>query len=500
MSLKAKLVRGSIINLLDHVLKIAVIFITTPLMIEKLGEHNYGIWLVALTIIGYLRLLDLGLSFTGSRFLSQAVGSDNANDFDKHQTNLCFLFSRIAVVSLVLTFAITALPAILPRALPDLNEAKWILFSLGIATSVRFLTAIYTVILKSHLRYDLLGYSSIARTAIQGVVVATLLLMGFSLPALAIAYIVTDLLDQLIVLLFAKGVHTRPINLFPSKCYDLRPMLRYGTTAMLATVGHQLRTGIDPLIIGKVLGIASVPAFSLGTRFLHLFTDVINSLFGGNLLAAFSQLDGRNDAASLAKAFLDSTRLCTAIAVAGGGALFLFTPSFIHLWIGPAFAVSGTVSSILTIPTALMLAQYPASSLLFSKDQHNWMTFIAIGGGALNAILSVVLVFKTGILGPAIATAVELILFQGVLIAILAAKITSVPLPKYLFAMLRNALPYLTVALLISPLLPAPSDYNYKTFFFYTGAYAIASTCAFLIFTIDASERNSILRTIRAFK
>jgi len=347
------------------------------------------------------------------------------------------------------------------------------------------------------LRYDLLGYSSIARTFVQGASVAALLLAGYGLPALTLAYIATDVLDQLFVFLYTKRVQKVPPPIFPHSASDLKPILKYSTTAMLASLGHQLRTGIDPLIIAKFTGIANVPAYSVGTRFLQLFTDVVNSLFGGNLLAAFSQLNGRNDHESLARAFLNSTRICTAVAAAGGGALFLFTPPFLNLWLGPEFRVSGEISSILTVPTALMLAQYPANNLLYSKNEHRWIVFLAFGGGVFNAILSIYLAYKIGIKGPAIATALELLLFHGFLIAYLTPGLCSIPRTQYLLTLLRNSLPYAAVTAAFALFLPPALQFTYFTLFQFAASFSLAVSALFLLLTLTRPERTDLLGMLR---
>ncbi len=59
-----------------------------------------------------------------------------------------------------------------------LVEARWIVLALGSATALRFATRIFEVILKSHVRYDLLGAIAIIKTIIQAACVTYFLTRG----------------------------------------------------------------------------------------------------------------------------------------------------------------------------------------------------------------------------------------------------------------------------------------------------------------------------------
>ena len=63
MSLARKVLHSSGVNLLDHGVKFAAIFLLTPIMIDRLGEEYYGIWLLIVSVVTYFHLLDMGIQW-----------------------------------------------------------------------------------------------------------------------------------------------------------------------------------------------------------------------------------------------------------------------------------------------------------------------------------------------------------------------------------------------------------------------------------------------------
>jgi O-antigen/teichoic acid export membrane protein len=446
MSLATKLIRGSSVTLLEHVVKIAAMFVTTPLMVVHLGKEAYGTWIVALTIIGYLRLFDLGVSFSGNRFLARALGAGDEAQYHHLVDSLIYLYQRIALLALATTLLLSLA---LPPFLPDesfLGATRWLVLGLGLTTALRFWTRIYEVVLKSHLRYDQIGLATLAKTIVQALLVIVALKQGRGLNSLLLVYVLSDVLDQVLLVVFSRRI--LPVGVLPrfKRPGDLPALARYSVSAVMATLGNQLRQGVDPLVIGHFSGLAQVSSYSIGSRFLTLFTDLVNAAFGGNFVAAFSQLDGRNDPASLTRNFLTTLKFSSTVAVFGGAAIAIFGPTFIARWVGPTFTDATRVLLLLSAPTTLMLMQYPVWGFFYSQNRQHWLAFTALAGGAFNLIFSIALVLQIGFIGVVWATVVELTLAFGIIVPVLVSRFCKIPIHRYYWDLLRPVLPYLLYA------------------------------------------------------
>ena len=432
LSLNAKLLRGASVNIVEHGLKVVVMFITTPLMVQFLGKEDYGIWLLSIAIIAYVRLLDLGVSLSGSRFLANSLGSGDEKEYRSLICRLFRLYSWIGIAAIcVAAMVVFSLPYFFTDA--EFNGTLQILVAgFGITLSLRFFTRIYEVILKSHVRYDFIGISSILKTILQGGLVIGLLLSGFGLVPLLIAHILVDVFDQLLLLFFARKVEADlRLTGFDDGKVTTGELIRYSSTVMVTTVGRSLRQGIDPFIIAGVSGLASLPLYSVGTRFLGVFTDLVNSVFGGNFVSAFSQLKGRGETNALNERFLRAIRYSTVIATLAGCGLMIFGSAFITRWVGADFGESGMVLWILTPVTTLFLCQYPVLSIFYSLNKHHWLAVFTFTAGVFNLVLSFYLGWRIGWIGVVWGTCVEMLIAYGLVMPWMVKRVCSVPLRDY---------------------------------------------------------------------
>ena len=137
-----------------------------------------------------------------------------------------------------------------------------------------------------------------------------------------------------------------------------RRLLRYSMTSFGMRLSVTLKDRIDPYLIGGMLGAAFVPLYSIGTRFLFMAGDIINALFGGQFLAAFSRLEGAGDGNRMREKFLVSLRLCGAVSAFIAAMLAIQAGVFISRWLGDGFGDSYQVLLIVVFPYALFMMQY----------------------------------------------------------------------------------------------------------------------------------------------
>jgi O-antigen/teichoic acid export membrane protein len=474
-----------------------VMFVITPLMIRCLGKEDYGTWLLAIAIITYFRLLDLGVSFAGARFLGTALGARDREEYGSLVCHLFRFFTRLGMASIVLTVLTVWGLSLFIRDGDSLSTMRILVAGLGVSTAIRFFTRIYEVVLKSHVRYDLIAISSILKTLLQAALVITLLLLGQGLMVLLVAHVLIDVFDQFLLIRFAKSVE-RDLRLkgAEKEGSGAGELIRYSATAMMTSAGHSLRQGMDPMIVTHVAGVAALPQYMVGTRLLGVFVDIINAVFGGGLTAAFSQLYGRGDLELLNQRFLQAIRFSTVLAVLGGCGLMMFGPAFILRWVGDGFAVSGNIVLILVPVTVLFLCQYPAWSLFYCQNKQQWLAVLTLVGGVFNLGLSFMLAWKLGWMGVVWATCVEMTLAYGLVMPWLVRRI-GVPMKEYFLGIFVPAAGVVVASAMYWFFLRnwITSDYV-RLLVVGLGYLAVmGGVIWFLIFT--ASERSQMWRSVR---
>lgn len=410
MILGKKLLHGSGANLLDHGVKMVSVFYITPLMRHSLTDDGYGSWLLAMSLVGYFLLLDAGVSFSSARHFAVAVGSGDMRRQGAVQSEarrfLHFIGGGILICTLV---SLPLMPWIASKKL-SVWEVTAPLAICGTVTAFRFAFRMPLIMLRAHVRYDLLAWASIIRTLMQIVVMSWTLQQGGGLVGAALALSGGELLEFGLQTWFARGLP-------PTEVSDLtleetrktrKELISYSNSVLLVNIGDSLRLQANPFIISWMLGVTVVPVYSVGLRLITMLEDVVNALFGGQVLSSFSQLHGAGKEDELRAQFRRVTRLTSCFSAwAVGGAIFVGR-QFFQRWMGADFGRAHDVMLILAIPYALRFMQYPAQSLFYAVGMPQWQIWVNLAGGVFSVVVSLLLAPLIGLNGVIMGTALEM--------------------------------------------------------------------------------------------
>ena len=229
----------------------------TAFLLKRLGQEEYGMWLVGAQIIGYLALLDLGVITLLPREIAASLGRSEAPD----QPELSVVFGRTLRLTLWQMPLVVLVAATIWIALP--TEWEPLRAPLGIVMVV-FVLAFPLRTLHAALQglQDLafLGTAHMVTWVIGTTVTVGLVLQGFGLLGLAVGWTVTQLS---VGLLWWIRIHRKHRELVPKSVPHLskgiaRDRLTRGMWVSVSQVAQILLRGTHLLLIGKILGPAAV--------------------------------------------------------------------------------------------------------------------------------------------------------------------------------------------------------------------------------------------------
>jgi len=500
MSIRRKLAATSTINLIDYGLRFAAILIASPFLIETLGKDQYGLWIVLLSVIGYVNLLDLGFSNTAVRYLSQALGAGNDDLFFAYFRFFHRIYTWICGGALLLTTAAVALVPLFTDQPGLIAQSRFVLAIGGGLTALSFLLKVYGTLLKSHVLYHRLVIAGLARMVIFTASLFIFLPKNPGVTTLVILWTSTAALEQVLIYIQAKRYipSIRPNgNLGSGKAGEITAFAGKHFTSVAAGF---LRERLDTQVLGGLVSTIAVTNYSVGSRFLMMFVDIVNAVFGGHFLAAFARHsgDGHDSDEDSKQSLLRTLRISGPLAWTAGTCVLVLAPPFIDRWLGPGFEQSHLVIYMLAVPYTLTLMQYPVGSWLGSRNRHGRLALIAIIGGILNAIASIVLVLKIGFAGVIVATAIELTVTAVIVWPWMLKRFSGISLSSYTATLLR---PLLTLA---------PASFAAAALVYYarplTWISIIGQSCAIAIlfvaviwFTVFTSDERKTARALLPF-
>lgn len=493
MSLSKKILRGSSLNLLDHVLQVVAMFVVTPFVVSKLGMESYGVWLMIVAMVSLLNFLDSSITLSGTRFLAKSIGAGES------EARTCNTLRKLyQSIGWLMALGTGVLLVIIKSFVPDeswVESARWIILALGFSLVMKFRLRVNLVILKSHLRYDLVVVSSLVKLVVQTSLILIFLSLGHGVIALAIIQILSDMVDQFLIYGFSRKT-TKVDKSVPYSPALLKEICIYTATSLLNTFAQLFRSRLDVMIVARYSGVAWVPVYNIGVRLPQLMTDFVIAAMGGGLLAGLSHIHSRDGIEGVKKNFFRSLRVSVPLAVSGAAGIILLGPAFLHRWLGPAFDDSAKVLYILAVPYALWHMQFPTTTLFLALNKHQKFALANVSLGFVNAVLSVILVLSIGFVGVAWGTFIDLVILYALIVPVLASRLLNVSVGTYYLAILDPLLRMLVVLLpamyLLHPLVKA----DYLNLALCGSAFGAVIAVAVYFVLFNAEDRQGVKKML----
>ncbi len=395
-------------NWLATAANMAVGFFLAPFIVHHLGNTAYGIWVLAISSINYLFLLDLGMRSSVLRFVSKGhtVG-DHAAASDALSAAL-WVRLQISGVVLLLSLGLAAVFPLLFKVPPEMAaSARLAVTIIGATTSLGMFLGVFGGVVSALNRYDLQTIVTLLQLTIRVTGVVLVLKHGYGIVAIAVCELVSALVGNVLLVWFARRIYPQlRVTLKKPQSAILRSLWSYSAYAFLMTVAIQLVYQTDNLVVGTFVSASAVTFYSIGNS-LCRYTDQ----FAGSMTATFvpvaSTYEASGDSGRLQSLYRFGTQGMMAISLPITATLLIRGRTFIGLWMGPQYAQrSGTVLILLATALLFSLANNTPLSIAFGIEKHKLVAQMAIGEGIANLSLSILLVHWLGIYGVAVGTLV----------------------------------------------------------------------------------------------
>jgi len=396
---------------------LVVSYFMAPFLIHRLGNVEYGIWVLALSTTGYLYFLDLGFRSSVLRFVSRAYSTKNHEEASQVVSAVLWVRMQIGALTLVLASAISILfPKLFHLPQPLWKSSQEALFIIGLTISVNMPLSAIGAVLSALNRYDLLSYVCLLQLIIRAGGVVLVVRGGQGIAAIAMCELLASLVGNALLILITRHIYPElRIRLqVPSRAV-LRPLWSYGSYSFILLVSLQLVYQADNVVVGALISAIGVTVYSIGNS-LCRYTQQLFYAITDTFISAASVYEASGTQAKLKALYLNGTRTTLVLCVPILITLIIRSPSFITLWIGPQYSrASAPITIVLSIALMISLLNSTASSIAIGIEKHKpvaiWTVFEAIS----NLGLSIALARRAGLVGVAVGTLVPSMIVNLVL-------------------------------------------------------------------------------------
>lgn len=408
----------------------------TPIMLDLLGQSEYGLYKIASSTSSYLSLLTFGIGSAVSRYLIKAKVEGGKSLEEKTFGLFNLIFQIISILTLLVGgIIVLCLDLLYGKSMTgeELTRMRILVALMVINTAISFSASAYNAVVSTHERFTFIQTINILSTVGAPVLNLVFLYLGYKSVGMAIVSLGINVLTRVIYLVYVnKALNIKPkYKEMPFSI--LREVLMFSFWLFVSTIVSRINTSTDLIVIGSVPSLATTGAavYSIGYTFSSIMfslAQVVPSLFMPKVnKMVFSNCTNED----LSDLLIKVGRIqCFIVALVCSGFIAFGRP-FIFFYAGIGYEESYWVAIIIMIPDSIPLVQSIASSIIQAKNKHKFRSIVYIFIAILNIIGTIILVNYYGIIGAAIPTAFSYILGQGLIMNWYYWKKIHLDIPRF---------------------------------------------------------------------
>jgi len=332
-------VRGLGAGYFAIVINIAYTAASIPLALHYLGKEQFGLWALAQQIMGYLILLDLGVSSAVSRFIADHKDDVNGGSYGNLLLAGAIVFAiqgfLIAIAGVAFSFSAPVLFAVPEHLAGDFSNVLTIITSLaGLSVAFRTLGAPLWAFQRIDISYGLGSFTLLTSfAALWGG-----FHLGWGIYSFALAGIPAAILCPIITFLICwkSGFYPFAGHWGRPNLLLFRKIFSFGQDVVWVSLGSQLVNASQIMILSRVVSLNAAATFAIGTKLFAMgqqFTGRIIETSGPGLTEMFV----RGDMPRFNLRFNNVVALTTFLATLGAAGLVAGNTAVVALW------TSGTI-------------------------------------------------------------------------------------------------------------------------------------------------------------
>lgn len=405
MQEKKLIIKGIYINYLSFFTNLGILFIVTPIIVKHLGSTVYGIWAVLGSVIGYLGLLNFGISGASGKYIAEFRAREDGESLSKLVSSLLMIMLGIGGLTIIICLCLSPFISILFNISSDLISIAQITFLImGVNAALILVGSLFGSILFGLQRIDLWKSFVILQGITNALLSVILLHLGCGLIGMAIAATVS-----IVTILLLYGYH------FYNQKYEfsfhprffsyniIQQIAPFSIRTFILSLTSQIIHYTSNILISVFLNVALVTPYSLSNKLCFLSTYIF-SLITETVSPTFTKYYTLNNFENLKLLYIRVVKVTTAIVIPI--IIFFITCGhpFINLWVGKSNFVGMPIFiifNLMLIPHALGT---PAGLLLQAIGENKAFMYSEMVNAVLNLLLSTILVKYYGLMGIALGT------------------------------------------------------------------------------------------------
>ena len=379
----------------------------TPWMIRTIGDDQYALYALALSVINIF-LLDFGIGASVTKFLSNYYAQGKNEEADRFMGIVCRVYiiisAAIAVCMGAFYFLIDSVYLKLTPSELSVFKNLYIIVASYSVLSFPFTT--FNGVLMANERFIEIKACNFGQKVFGVLLTVVVLLCGRGVYALVLVHAISNVIFVSLKYYFIRRSTKQRVATRSWDSGIAKQLFHFSIWLTVMSVARRGIFQIMPTLIAATVGSVAVTVFSLASTlegYVYTFADAVNGMFMpkiSRILTAENAGQRLNDLMSKVGRFHVYTIGLLYIGFICVGR------QFIGLWLGEGYDSVYLCAVLLIFPSLIDSPQQIAKTSLMVTDVVKEQGLIYSGMAVLNVALALVLLPKVGITGAALSICV----------------------------------------------------------------------------------------------
>jgi O-antigen/teichoic acid export membrane protein len=340
--------KNTIFNLVGQILPMAVGVLTIPFIIKGLGTAQYGILSIAMMLLGYFNIFDLGLSRATVKFVAENLDPENIHKVPELiWTSLSLLIGLGVIGGIVGAIFVPLSVTHLFKMPAELaGQARIALFVLCASMPIMLGNNALRGVLEATQRFDLVNYVKVPSSVLFYLAAALAIPFGMHVAGIVSLLVVIRLVSTLAYLLLCFRTIPGLGSHFRVSRSSFGPLATFGGWIMVTNVTGPVFGYLERFMIASLLSVSMLTFYSapyeLVSKLLIFPMSVAPSLF------PYFSYHGSRKSTEVSEVTSRTLKYLFLVLTPPVAIFIFFARDIMNLWLGPQFAAQSTLVLQLT--------------------------------------------------------------------------------------------------------------------------------------------------------
>jgi O-antigen/teichoic acid export membrane protein len=413
-------------------IQLAVGFVLSPFILQKLGDTAFGIWVLIFSLTGYYGLFDFGIRASIGRYVARFVAMGDEEQLARFVNTSLAACSVLGLLVLLVSGIVLHYLGVLFKIPADfLGTARFLFLLISADVALGFPLSIFGCVLEGYQSFWSLNLTHICALLLRGILTFFVLSLGGGLASIALVSVGLNLLRHLACIYLVFWITPLRLGFQFLDRSLLGQLITYSSVYFTIFVAESLRFQSDAIVIGAFISSAAITYFAVAAKLVEYPASFVTSL-AQIFTPMASQYDASGDREGLRRVFVAGNRACAFVIFPLCALLIILGKPIIEVWVGGKYLSSYAILLVLIVPKTLLMAQAGSTRILLGLGRQRMLALVTLLDGAGNLILSIVLLRYWGILGVALGTAIPLTCTSIFFLPRHLCRLLDVPLGRFL--------------------------------------------------------------------